>query len=126
MIIELLPTLDSNAERWPISVPPECDELLSSWLNRIAIAHGITPRSFAASIGLETRDWSSKLDDYAPAWLQTLLHAKTGVSIDRIAAMTIGGEPWHPIALLMQWRPSKTRATWVQFCPQCLQEDDEP
>jgi hypothetical protein len=31
---------------WPVRPPPMPDELLSSWLNRVALANGLAPRSF--------------------------------------------------------------------------------
>ena len=127
IVVEILPRLESVlSDRWPVQVAPACDELLSSWLNRIAFAHGLSSRRFGQALGFEQRAWSAQLDEIAPGWLLHVLHARTGFPIDRIAAMTIAHEPWHPLALPMYWRPTRTRATWLQFCPSCLAEDEEP
>lgn len=38
--------------RWPVCVDALPDELLSSWLHRLALANGIAPSSFAGVLGL--------------------------------------------------------------------------
>jgi len=125
--IEVLPRLETVlSDRWPIHVAPARDELLSSWLHRIASAHGLSPRRFGASLGFEERTWSARLDNAAPDWLFEFLYTRTGLPVDRIASMTIGFEPWYPLALSMRWRPHRSRATWLQFCPSCLAEDKHP
>lgn len=127
IVIEVLPRLETIlSDRWPIHVQPARDELLSSWLHRIALAHGLSPRRFGASLGFEERTWSARLDNAAPDWLLEFLHTRTGLPVDRIAAMTIGFEPWYPLALSMRWHPHRSRATWLQFCPSCLAEDEQP
>ena len=45
--IEVQPRLATLVpERWPAEVVPAQDELLSSWLHRLAFAHGLSPRHF--------------------------------------------------------------------------------
>ncbi|MCV3211661.1 TniQ family protein [Mesorhizobium sp. YC-39] len=53
---------DVAGKRWPVSAAPLPDELLSSWLHRLALANGIAPRSFAGVLGLSERMWSPRLD----------------------------------------------------------------
>ncbi|WP_352829837.1 TniQ family protein [Mesorhizobium sp. M0159] len=48
--------------RWPVYVDPLPDELLSSWLQRLALAHGLGPSSFAGVLGLGDGMWSPRLD----------------------------------------------------------------
>lgn len=43
---------DVVSEKWPVIVTPQADELLSSWLHRLAFANGIAPRPFARVLGL--------------------------------------------------------------------------
>ncbi|MGX9120848.1 TniQ family protein [Mesorhizobium sp. BHbsci] len=43
---------DAVRDRWPVTIDPQPDELLSSWLHRLAIANGIAPRPFAGVLGL--------------------------------------------------------------------------
>src|ERR1700728_3323682 len=45
--IECVKSSIPKANRWPIRPWPMPDELLSRWLNRVAIANGIAPRSFS-------------------------------------------------------------------------------
>jgi hypothetical protein len=40
------------SDQWPMIVAPQPDELLSSWLHRLAFANGIAPRPFARVLGL--------------------------------------------------------------------------
>lgn len=51
---------------WPVSVDPLPDELLSSWLHRLALANGIVPRSFAGVLVFDERMWSPRLDGDRP------------------------------------------------------------
>jgi hypothetical protein len=45
---------------WPIRPWPMPDELLSSWLNRVAVANGLAPRSFRLALAKTVR-WKSIL-----------------------------------------------------------------
>ncbi|ESY15415.1 hypothetical protein X750_28625 [Mesorhizobium sp. LNJC394B00] len=44
--------------RWPVVGDPKPDELLSRGRQRLAIANGLAPRSFAGVPGLGDRMWS--------------------------------------------------------------------
>ena len=37
-----------SGQRFPCHVQPQADELLSSWLTRLSLAHGLQPRTFCA------------------------------------------------------------------------------
>lgn len=37
--------------RWPVAIEPHADELLSSWLHRLANANGISPEILQGSFG---------------------------------------------------------------------------
>ena len=126
--IEVMPQLATVvSDRWPISVLQARDELFSSWLHRIAFAHGLSPRHFGYALGLESQNWSAHLSNVAPAHLFKLLNRQTDVTVLRMTAMTIGIENWLPMALPMRWHvTNRNRATWLQFCPHCLCEDQEP
>lgn len=133
LAIEVQPRLATILpQRWPVEVPPAHDELLSSWLHRLAFAHGLSPRHFAANLvedrrGLGVGAWSARLDLAAPEFLVDLLHHQTGVGRDRITEMTIGAAPGRPLLLpLRRSRDDRTGAAWLQFCPVCLVEDENP
>ncbi|MCI4679008.1 TniQ family protein [Rhodoblastus acidophilus] len=128
LAIEVQPRLATILpERWPVEVPPAHDELLSSWLHRLALAHGLSPRHFGERLGVGSNASSARLDLAAPAFLLNILHHQTGVGRESIAAMTIGSEKWRPLLLPMRRsRADRTFATWLQFCPTCLAEDENP
>lgn len=130
--IEVQPRLATLIpDRWPAEVIPAQDELLSSWLHRLALAHGLSPRHFGDCLGFGAGAWSARLDLEAAATFLNLLHCQTGVCRDRIAAMTIGARDWRPLLLPLRHsagvaRASEGRATWLQFCPECLADDEAP
>ncbi len=133
LAIEVQPRLATLApERWPARVVPAHDELLSSWLHRLAFVHGVSPRHFGANLvgeglGFGSGAWSARLDLALPEFVLNLLHRQTGAGRDRIAAMSIGAAPWRPLLLpVRQARADRTGATWLQFCPSCLAEDENP
>ena len=128
--IEVQPRLATVVpELWPVKVFPAHDELLSSWLHRLALGHGLSPRHFGECLGVggSAGAWSARLDLALPEFLLNLLHHQTGVDPHRIAAMTIGGETWRPLLLpFRRAQTDRTCATWLQFCPACLAEDETP
>ncbi len=130
--IEVQPRLATLIpDRWPAEVIPAQDELLSSWLHRLALAHGLSPRHFGDCLGFGAGAWSARLDLEAPATLLNLLQRQTGVCRDRIAAMTIGARDWRPLLLPLRHSAGLAQAgqmcaTWLQFCPECLADDEVP
>jgi hypothetical protein len=123
--IEVQPRLATIVpERWPVKAPPAHDELLSSWLHRLAFAHGLSPRHFGECLGFDAGAWSARLDLALPGTVLNLLHHQTGISRHKIAAMTIGAKNWRP--LLLPLRRTQADQGWQQFCPACLAEDEAP
>lgn len=115
-----------QADRWPVTVAPQADELLSSWLHRLALANGVAPRHLSDALGLGAGMWSARLDGALPDSTLDILHQQTGVARARIATMTLGADP--PMRLLLPLRhvASRKAATWLQFCPDCLAGDEAP
>jgi hypothetical protein len=126
--VEVQPRLATMlTERWPVEVSPAQDELLSSWLHRLAFAHGLSPRHFGECLGFGAGAWSARLDLAAPEFLLDHLQHQTGAGRERIIAMTIGAAPWRALLLpLRRSRNGRTGSTWLQFCPLCLAEDETP
>ncbi|AVA23686.1 MULTISPECIES: TniQ family protein [unclassified Rhizobium] len=117
---------DVVSDQWPAIVAPQPDELLSSWLHRLAYSNGVAPRSFASVLGLGIGMWSPALDFRLPSDVTRLLCANAGVSPNQLAAMELS----HvlPKQLLLPLRNSgrRDRSTWLQFCSRCLAEDAQP
>jgi len=130
--IEIQPNRAARApERWPVAVEPEPDELPSSWLHRLALAHGLPPRAFGAALGLGGGAWSGRLDLAPPAALLDRLARRTGLAAAAIAALSFRDFGAKALLLPMRTtvpprRSGRWRATWLQTCPSCLAEDENP
>jgi hypothetical protein len=117
-------------ERWPVVPAPQPDELLSSFLHRIAVANGLAACRFGELFGFGEGLWSPRLDLHLPAALRQFLAQRTGLKDVEIAAMTIAVE-WHPLVLALRCpagrsREARRRAAWLQYCPACLAGDATP
>lgn len=99
---------------------PHDDELLSSWLHRLACANGVPPREFALCLGRESKMWSARLDRAASSELVALLERKTGVAAASIVALGLERNGLMALRLPLRWRADPDEATWLQFCPACL------
>lgn len=117
---------DVVSNRWPVIVPPQPDELLSSWLHRLAYANGIPPRAFARVLGLNPGMWSAALDVRLPDDIANLLSGKTGISLTRLSAMMLLRDLPNKLLLPLRSGPRYERSTWLQFCSQCLTADAQP
>ena len=117
--------------RWPMSIMPAPGELLSSWLHRLAYANGIPPHYFGALLGAPGQNWSARLDRAMPDRILQFLGEHTHIPLEDIAALTIAPDPLARLRLPLRASPQqscapKTQATWLQFCPACLAEDETP
>lgn len=123
---------------WPIHPHPLPDELLSSWMIRIAHGNGFKVHNFYAEFfGREKQIWNRDIDHHAPPWLLEALEERTGISRERIEQTTLRNfESWVfeqftengitkgvlPLGVFHRTR----RAFGQQFCPLCLSEDPQP
>lgn len=117
--------------RWPVSIMPAPGELLSSWLHRLAYAKGIPPHYFRVLLGAPGENWSACLDRALPDRILQFLGEHTCISPEDIAALTIAPDPLTRLRLPLRASPQqscarRTQATWLQFCPACLAEDETP
>ncbi|TAW69516.1 TniQ family protein [Rhizobium ruizarguesonis] len=118
---------DVVSDRWPVTVAPQPDELLSSWLHRLAYANGVSPRAFARVLGLNPGMWwSAALDMRLPADIAKLLYAKTGVTPDQLAAMTLSHGLPKELLLPLRDNGHRDSSAWLQFCCRCLADDAQP
>jgi TniQ len=123
---------------WPIRYKPLPDELLSSWLVRLAHGHGIKVQTFCNLIfGNKRQVWNRDIDRLAPSWLIAELAERTGTPFKTAQSTTLRA---YEGLLYPRFKPTGT-LTWIQtlkmyhrkreghgmqFCSQCLREDAEP
>jgi len=126
-----------SGQRFPCHVQPQADELLSSWLTRLSLAHGLQPRTFCTILWPATPIWIGDLDWRATSGMLSLLAQKTATSRQRAFATSLrayastlweglsayGSRPW----LLLGARQSqRSGRPGLQYCPQCLRADATP
>lgn len=117
---------DVVRDRWPMAIDPQPDELLSSWLHRLAIANGVAPRWFAGVLGLGEGMWSARLDHRLPHGVATVLQQQADVATETLSAMTMEGRVLTPLLLPLREKAGRNRSTWMQYCPLCFAGDDAP
>src|ERR1044071_9643300 len=123
----------------PIHFKPQPDELLTSWLVRLAASHGVKPYNFWNAIFGRKDFWRKyrvdHLEDYG---LLITIAENTGASFDRVISTTLSAYSGY----LYETSPTHGFSTWIlplgrirtleqnlyglQFCPLCLAEDKEP
>ncbi|MFW8642800.1 hypothetical protein ACOJBO_08565 [Rhizobium beringeri] len=74
---------DIVSERWPIITTPQPDELLSSWLHRLAYSNGVPARFRPGAGGSNSGMWSAALDLRLPRsmWRTSFKHTPVFRSI---------------------------------------------
>jgi len=117
---------DVVSDRWPAIVAPQHDELLSSWLRRLAYANGVAPRAFARVLDLGPGMRAASVDLRLPADVARLLHAHTGLSLRKLSAMPMTSSPLKPLLLPLRSDGRRGSSTWLQFCSRCLADDAQP
>ena len=127
-----------TAPLWPIRYKPLPDELLSSWLVRLAHGHGLKVQTFCNLIfGNRHQVWNRDVDRLAPPWLVETLAMHTGTPIDVAYDTTLKAFE----GILFRTPRRSGHLNWVQslkiyhrvregfgqqFCPACLAEDETP
>jgi hypothetical protein len=123
---------------WPAHVKPRRDELLSSWLVRLAAAHSQKLHTFCALVWTRRKQiWNRDIDKCADSGLLDVLAEKTSTPPKRVARTTLaayegylyerhnpyGNTRWvMPVGVYHRTR----RGYGLQFCPRCLAEDSDP
>ncbi|MFW8642338.1 TniQ family protein [Rhizobium beringeri] len=93
---------DIVSERWPIITTPQPDELLSSWLHRLAYSNGVPARAFARVLGLNSGMWSAALDLRLPIDVANQLQTYAGVSLHQLTTMTLSHSARSTLATASQ------------------------
>lgn len=125
---------------FPLKVIPLDDELLSSWLIRVALEHKTVPSTFTNLYLPETKNklWAGDVDLHADDTLLERLSVKAAVPVETLLAMTFRSyegvlfERLHPATggtsflLKMAMRGRWSRSPGIRWCPDCLLEDNCP
>ncbi|MBV8035533.1 TniQ family protein [Roseateles sp.] len=121
---------------WPVRYKPCEDELLSSWLTRLAHGMGLKVQTLCnLEFGSRRQVWNRDIDRLAPPWLLETLCRRTGTSREAAEQTTLrayegtfyrkyrasGTLPWM-LALQMYHR--RWTGYGLQFCPACLADGD--
>lgn len=123
---------------WPAHPQPISDELLSSWMVRLAHANGCKVHTFySMEFGRDRQIWNRDIDRLAPDWLVEGLAIRTKISKDRVINISLrsydgvvyekhnaqGNTKWIlPLGIYHRTR----RRKGMQYCPVCLATDDIP
>lgn len=127
-----------SGQLWPIRYKPLPDELLSSWLVRLAHGHGLKVQTFCNLLfGNQRQVWNRDIDRLGPDWLVQELSLRTGAPLATAWNTTLGiyegvlypkmlasgTLPW--IQTLSMYHRTFT-GYGLQFCPVCLKSDKVP
>lgn len=122
---------------WPLHLKPKDDELLSSWIVRLARAHSLRLHTFCDIAWRRKPMWNRDIDRSADTEILTTLATMTAIPLIRVRQTTLasyegflferhdphGENPWLlPAGVYHRIR----RCFGVQFCPECLRADAEP
>lgn len=122
----------------PAHLHPLPEELLSSWLVRLAHAHGLKLQTFCDLVfGKPLQVWNRDIDRYAPLWLLDALADLTATPIERVWQTTVAAYegvvfPQQNATGVQRWTLCagmyhRTRLMhWLQTCPACLAEGPVP
>lgn len=122
----------------PVHLKPLPDELLSSWLVRLARGHGLKLQTFSSMVfGRDKSIWNRDIDKLAPDWMIDRLAECSGASKQTVFDTTLksyegnlyehhqpnGNTRWLlPLGVYHRVR----RGHGLQYCPRCLEEDAAP
>lgn len=131
-----MPTAPLLLGHWPCATYPRPEELLSSWLVRLAHDHLVKVQTFGKLVFATPNVWNRDVDKFAPVEMLATLTAHTPTSAAQVFDTTLksyegrlyarhnpnGNTPWIlPLGVYHRTR----RLNGMMFCPQCLREDGE-
>lgn len=123
---------------WPAHPHPYRDELLSSWLVRVAYANGCKVQTFCHLAFKNSPEiWNRDIDRLAPEWLLKAMAHSTGTPLHLARKTTLHKfEGWlypeYRLSGQLNWvmplqiYHRKRLGYGLQFCPKCLASDVEP
>lgn len=123
---------------WPIRYKPLPDELLTSWLVRLASGHGLKVQTFCNLIfGNRHQVWNRDVDRLAPEWLVDELSQRTGTPLAVAYGTTLRSYenrlfPKFKSSGALLWLQTlrmyhrRREGYGMQFCGSCLATDSQP
>ena len=128
---------DFSGKLWPAHVKPQDDELLSSWLLRIAVSHGMRLDLFCSAIWSGTLVRGRDIDRLTDQGVINLLAERNRLTPGRVAETTLscyegslfekqnhrGYTPW---IRSLRINGLDRKEFGLQFCAHCLADDREP
>lgn len=121
--------------RWCFRPRPISDELLSSWLHRLALTNATRDHTLCKTMWPDAAVWTRDLDRSLPNELLPVLSDWTGVSVSTLSRLQLT----HWLGRLSETMPPRGHAAWLlpvgvyhrirrrhglMFCPACLRESD--
>lgn len=139
MIAYVTRFIDLSDKPFILHPRPEEDELLSSWLVRVALAHDTMPWSFYNMHFPEYKNilFSRDVDVWAPKDLINKLVWKSGYSYEQIYNLTLKSyigtllpifnpSGWNKYFSYIKARARSNKLYGQKYCVKCLQEDKNP
>ena len=127
-----------SGKLWPVHPHPLPNELLSSWLVRLAHANGLKVQTFCHKVfGGDWQVWMRDIDRMPPEWLIKTVCQHTGTK-EKIAWQSTLAEyegwlyPRRRLGGQLRWvtalqiKNRKHLGYGLAYCPACLAEDKEP
>lgn len=117
------------SEIWPIHFQPKSDELLSSWLARLAMAYSMSYLAFTQAIAelvfssKAARNFRRDWDSFASPDALHFVANVTATPIQSIEGAMLIPPSSADVVLSPYWFLS---ASAIQYCPSCLAEDQVP
>jgi hypothetical protein len=114
---------------WPVHPPPREDELLTSWLTRLAHANHQDTHTFAAVTWPGRRIFVTDLERRADREVLEILASRACVTLERVRATTLAAYAGRLYETFIteqrtKWLLSASRQPphghGLQFCPACL------
>lgn len=135
----LLPTRPSRTARpWPYQPRPLPDELLSSYMVRLALGMDLKPITFLNTVWGSARNLLAQdLDNFVPQRIASRIEAGAGIKADAVRSMALSSY----VGTLLTSHNPRGRNPWLlpttidnirrhrhglQFCPICLATDPVP
>ena len=139
MISYVTAFIDLSDKPFVIHPHPQEDELLSSWLVRVALAHDTMPWSFYNMHFPEYKNivFSRDVDVWAPEDFLQKLVLKSGYTYEQIFNLTLRSyigtllpkfnpSGWNRYFSYIKARSRSNKLYGQKYCPECLKEDENP